>query len=230
MKVVFDVGCMDGAQGLEKVLEYGDPDYRLYAFEAHPEWAQVARQKFAAVSPNCVLVEMAASDTNGTASFHMCRRHGASSLLKFKDDQTLSKYWPGRDDILYSGRSVTVNTTRLDSFLDRNPVPQIDYLNINAPRRQLARPLARSGSELLAAFARGGEARQLQLAVELVCARLDGEIVIPDARYIINWTEKRNGEFLHLERVARRQKAVLAKQGPVVRHNRCHFLLTFCVL
>ena len=107
---------------------------------------------------------------------------------------------------------------------------QIDYLNINAPRRQLARPLARSGSELLAAFARGGEARQLQLAVELVCARLDGEIVIPDARYIINWTEKRNGEFLHLERVARRQKAVLAKQGPVVRHNRCHFLLTFCVL
>jgi hypothetical protein len=131
MKIVFDVGCMDGAQGLEKVLAYGDPDYRLYAFEAHPEWAQVARQKFATVSPNCILVEMAASDKNGTASFNMCRRHGASSLLKFKDDATLSKYWPGRDDILYSGRSVTVNTIRLDTFLDRNPVPQIDYLNID---------------------------------------------------------------------------------------------------
>jgi hypothetical protein len=122
---------MDGEQGLQKVREYGDPEYRLYAFEAHPGYAEEIRQKFAGISPWCVLVPKAASDVNGQASFHICRRHGASSLLKFKDDATLGEYWPGRDDILYSGNSVGVETIRLDTFIEQYNIPKIDYLNLD---------------------------------------------------------------------------------------------------
>ena len=52
MVIVLDVGSMDGQQGLEKVAEltnnHNDPDYRLYAFEAHPKYAEEIRKKFAA--------------------------------------------------------------------------------------------------------------------------------------------------------------------------------------
>ena len=130
-KIIFDVGSMDGEQGLEKMREYGDADYKLYAFEAHPHWAKLIREKFASISPSCVLVEKAASDKNGSAMFHMCKRHGASSLLKMKDDNTLAQYWPGRDDILYSGNSVNVETVRLDTFIEENNIDKIDYLNID---------------------------------------------------------------------------------------------------
>lgn len=136
MVIVLDVGSMDGQQGLEKIAEltnkHNDPDYRLYAFEAHPKYAEEIRKKFAAISPWCVLVPKAASDVNGEASFHLCKRHGASSLLKFKDNDTLGQYWPGRDDIQYSGNSVPVETIRLDTFVEQYNISKIDYLNLDA--------------------------------------------------------------------------------------------------
>lgn len=60
---------------------------------------------------------------------------GASSILKFKDNETLIKHW-GKNcsDIHYSGLSYEVETTRLDTFIEEQGLVNtiIDFIHIDA--------------------------------------------------------------------------------------------------
>jgi hypothetical protein len=54
--------------------------------------------------------------------------------LPFRSDDVLAKTWPGRGDVLYSGESYEVQTTRLDTFIEEKGLQNtsIDYIHIDA--------------------------------------------------------------------------------------------------
>jgi len=127
MKIIFDVGACDGTDGMGLCKT---DDCILYSFEAEPKWIKAIKANFNN-NPNFNLIPKAVSDKNGTAEFNFCAAGGASSLCTFKDEEALNVYWGGRSDVHYSGKSIIVETIRLDTFIEQNNIKQIDYLHID---------------------------------------------------------------------------------------------------
>jgi FkbM family methyltransferase len=133
MKIIFDVGACDGMDGISLCKT---DDCILYSFEAEPKWIETIKTNFNN-NPNFNLISKAVSDKNGTAEFNFCKAGGASSLYTFKDEETLNVSWSGRTDIHYSGKSIVVETIRLDTFIEQNNIKQIDYLHIDTQGHDL---------------------------------------------------------------------------------------------
>lgn len=116
--LVLDVGSYDGQDG----LAWHAKGYDVIAFEPKRDLyeALVERTKhLAQATPFFRVVNKAVSCTDGEVEFHLCVSGGASSILPFKPDAVLDAHWsPDRTDIHSAGVSYTVQSTRLDTFLE----------------------------------------------------------------------------------------------------------------
>lgn len=122
-RIWIDVGAYKGERLMEAAR--ADPDLLVYAFEPLPE----AFAGIHNVVPNYVVHPMAVSATNGSATFHINRFRAASSLLRM-DEQTRSEWIAG--DLLSEESTVLVATTRLDSFMEKAGIQEVEFLKIDA--------------------------------------------------------------------------------------------------
>ncbi len=122
-RIWIDVGAYKGERLMEAAR--ADPDLLVYAFEPLPE----AFEGIHNIVPNYVVCPMAVSITNGIATFHVNRFRAASSLLRM-DEQTRSEWIAG--DLLSEESTVLVPTTRLDTFMEKAGIQEIEFLKIDA--------------------------------------------------------------------------------------------------
>jgi len=128
--------------------------FHCYMFEPHPSLAENLRWKFEKVADVFSTIETAVCEFDGETQLHLSRPvdwaddpvrkiGGSCSILEFKTDDEIAKGWsnstaleavscPDRTDLRYSGQSVTVKTTRMDTFIKENAIERIDFLHIDA--------------------------------------------------------------------------------------------------
>lgn len=126
-KVFFDVGANDGFHSIG--LAYGEPDCAVYGFEPTPSLADAIAERVVNLK-NYHLIRKAVSDFNGKAVFNIAAEGGGgcSSLLQFSDKSQTD--WPGRTDFVIT-ETLEVDVIRLDTFIDENNIPKIDYLHVD---------------------------------------------------------------------------------------------------
>jgi FkbM family methyltransferase len=145
-KFVFDVGANNGDSTKEFL---NDPDVELYAFEPNPILLQDLR-KVQAANPRYHVFPLAIGEKDEETVFHLAgpidpsnpllhaegiSNYGCSSLLPFAD--TVREEWPDRPDF-QSFASVPVLSVRLDTFLEKTGIQEIEYLHIDAQGMDLA--------------------------------------------------------------------------------------------
>src|SRR5207248_991104 len=108
-----------------------NPALQVYAFEPN---LQVALERLGRL-PNFIVVPVAVSEHDGCADFYLNRFAAASSLLPF--DSAGLGAWQGRE-VLKVERKVVVPTLRLDTFLERMGIPEVDFLKIDAQGADMA--------------------------------------------------------------------------------------------
>lgn len=133
MKTLIEVGAYNGSDS----LKYHNNGYILYTFEPKKDLFENLVNKTIGLK-NYTVIPKAVSLVNGKTQFNICKSGGASSILPFRSDEELIKTWSigriYRTDILYSGVSYEVETTRLDTFIEENNLQEtvIDFLHIDA--------------------------------------------------------------------------------------------------
>ena len=130
MKTLIEVGAFDGSDS----LRYHQNGYTVYTFEPKKDLFQALVARTSHLTHYTVL-PMAVSLKNGTTTFNICKHGGASSILPFRSDQELRETWSERrTDIQFSGISYDVETTRLDTFIEKNGLHDriIDFIHIDA--------------------------------------------------------------------------------------------------
>ena len=130
MKTLIEVGAFDGSDS----LRYHNEGYQVFTFEPKKDLYEnlVNRTKHL---KNYKVIPKAVCSQNGKTTFNICQAGGASSILPFKTNDELNKYWGhNRTDIHYSGESYEVETTRLDTFIEEYGLQNtmIDFLHIDA--------------------------------------------------------------------------------------------------
>ena len=106
----------------------------VHAFEPAPQLAQRLRD----IGDERIIVnEMAVSDYDGRATFYLNDGgdFGCGSLFQFAEG--LDRTWPGRSD-LKSSSKVRVKVTRLDTYMLKHHIEDVDYLHIDAQGADLA--------------------------------------------------------------------------------------------
>ena len=129
-KVLIEVGAFDGYDS----LQYYNNNYKVYTFEANKELFEKLYENTKNL-PDYNVYNKAVCLKDGTSTFNICKSGGASSILKFKDNDTLIKHWgSNREDIHYNNESYEVETTRLDTFFETNGLTDtiIDFIHIDA--------------------------------------------------------------------------------------------------
>lgn len=129
-KCLIEVGAFDGQDSL-KFHKWG---FDVYTFEPKKDLFLSLFEKTKNIE-NYNVFNKAVCLFNGKTTFNVCKKGGASSILKFKDNETLEKHWgKKRSDIHYSGESYEVETTRLDTFIEEQGLENtiIDYIHIDA--------------------------------------------------------------------------------------------------
>lgn len=129
-KLLIEVGTCDGTDS----LQFYNKGYKVFTFEPHNEHYNMVQEKTKNM-PDFTIIKKAVSLKNGTIPFNICALGGASSILPFKTDEELLHHWgSNRTDILYSGVSYDVESTRLDTFIEEYNLENeiIDYLHIDA--------------------------------------------------------------------------------------------------
>ena len=140
MKVVFDVGANNGAS-TEGYLQ--EKETYIYAFEPNPILFEDLQKKYEN-HPHYNIFQYAVADREGSMNFYLAGARdteqpthhiegesnwGCSSLLPFSE--TVHEAWPNRPDFESFG-AITVDVIRLDSFVKKHRIEQIDYLHIDA--------------------------------------------------------------------------------------------------
>lgn len=136
MKYILDVGAHWGQDSLHLARDH--QDITVYAFEPTPELAERLRVESKDFSDRYHVYEVAISDFNGKANFHMVEGDtGSASLNEFSDD--LDKSWPGRTDFVVRA-SKEVDVFRLDTWLPvyAPHIEEIEHLHIDAQGSDLA--------------------------------------------------------------------------------------------
>lgn len=129
--IIFDVGANNG----NSCYHFSDdPDNEVYAFEPTPYLCQkylYPREQF-----NYMVIPVAISDRDGECDFFLAEKAdgGASSLYEFSDN--LDKTWPGRQDLVVTNK-ITVETMRIDSFMELYGLTHVDYLHCDAQGNDL---------------------------------------------------------------------------------------------
>jgi len=136
MRYILDVGAHWGQDSLHLAKQY--EDVTVIAFEPTPELAQRLRDESKDFADRYRVYEVAISDFNGKADFHMVEGDtGSASLNEFSDN--LDQSWPGRTDFVVRG-SKEVDVFRLDTWLPANApeITTIEHLHIDAQGSDLA--------------------------------------------------------------------------------------------
>jgi FkbM family methyltransferase len=130
MKTLIEVGAFDGTDS----LRYHKNGYIVYTFEPKKDLFQNLVNKTKHLK-NYTVIPKAVSLKNGTTTFNICKKGGASSILPFRPESELIKTWSERrTDIHFSGMSYDVETTRLDTFIEEYKLQDriIDFIHIDA--------------------------------------------------------------------------------------------------
>jgi FkbM family methyltransferase len=133
---MLDVGAHWGQDSLH--IARDNTDITVHAFEPTPELAQRLRDESKDFSDRYIVHEIAISDFDGKANFHMVEGDtGSASLNEFSDD--LDKSWPGRTDFVVRA-SKEVDVYRLDTWLPKfaPEITEIEHLHIDAQGSDLA--------------------------------------------------------------------------------------------
>lgn len=131
--ICIDVGSHNGADAIKL---YSIFSTKVYGFEPHPRF-------FALTTKNCSqfsqieILPFAVSDKDEKfVILNESRGDMSHSILPFKSEDKLNKYWPNCGDVHPSGHSFRVPMTRLDTFLkSRHHTPDtlnIAYLHVDA--------------------------------------------------------------------------------------------------
>ena len=130
--IIIEVGANSGQDSIRysKIT-----DSFVYAFEPVP---YLANKLVEFLDDNGItnykLIRSAVSDTNGKSIFNISGpddSHGyaCSSLNQFSDD--IHQTWGGRSDFAHID-SLEVDTIRLDTFIEKEGIEEIQYLHIDA--------------------------------------------------------------------------------------------------
>jgi FkbM family methyltransferase len=107
----------------------------VYAFEPDPRTYDALKRASIDVG-NYHLFQIAISETSGMAQFNLASYYAASSLLEFSD--TAKLYWPLHASCFDQVATVCVETIRLDEFVVKQNIEQIDYLSVDAQGMDLS--------------------------------------------------------------------------------------------
>lgn len=131
--VCIDVGSHDGADALKLSSLFSTV---VYAFEPHPRFFALTVNNTRSNRKIEVLPYAVSDSSERFVTLNESRGNMSHSILPFKSEEQLNKYWPNCGDVHPSGRSYTVRLTRLDNFLDsrgHNPESlSIEYLHVDA--------------------------------------------------------------------------------------------------
>ena len=129
MKTLIEVGAFDGTDS----LYWHSQGYRVFTFEPKRDLYEALADKTKHLE-HYTIIPKAVCLTDGKTQFNICKEGGASSILPFKSDEELAKHWAGRTDVMFSGESYEVETTRLDTFIEQTGLEDtvIDFLHIDA--------------------------------------------------------------------------------------------------
>jgi FkbM family methyltransferase len=120
--IIFDVGANDGSSCYPLCSE----DSVVYAFEPTPQL--IREYLLPRASDKYVVIPKAVSDFDGKTIFNIAGQAdwGCSSLNNFSDK--LHDTWPGRDDFKVTEK-ITVDVTRMDTFIEENGINHVHYLH-----------------------------------------------------------------------------------------------------
>jgi FkbM family methyltransferase len=149
-EVWIDVGAHAGESTLEAARKR--PGLRVYAFEPNLSLAAGLMGRL----PNYIVLPMAVAGRDGSAAFHLNRFDAASSLLPFHPEGL--SHWVTAED-LGVAETVPVPTIRLDTFLNRAGIRNVEYLHVDAQGADLA--VVQSAGERLR------DVRRIKLEVQL---------------------------------------------------------------
>lgn len=128
MVIWIDVGAHNGQSTLAAAR--ANPDLIIYAFEPIP----VLAAKLSNLSPENYLVQnLAVSDVNGAAEFYVHGASETSSLLPFNAGAKAA--WGAN---FGETKVITVPTIRLDAFMYKHQIAEVDYLKIDTQGHDLA--------------------------------------------------------------------------------------------
>ena len=131
MKICIEVGAFDGTD----TQNYINDGYFVYTFEPKEDLYQALVTRFQGMEDSVKIIRSAVCLTDGVIDFHLCCMGGASSILKFKEDEELNRAWgEDRFDVHYSGLTYQVPSVRLDTFIESEGLvgKNIDYIHIDA--------------------------------------------------------------------------------------------------
>lgn len=121
---IIEIGANDGGHTFEL-----SKNSKVWAFEPDPSNIKILKDKFIN-NKNVVVVEMAVSDFNGTASFNVATNGMSSSLNDLTDFSINSTK-------VRFETQIKVNVTRMDTFIIENNINTIDYFHCDAQGNDL---------------------------------------------------------------------------------------------
>lgn len=131
--LILDIGANEGLFSLE--IAQLNLDHTILAFEPEPTLSQQLKMKAENSGiKNHKVIEKAISETNGNADFYVSNLGdwGTSSLYTFcQDHVSHDEYWSLRTDLKHT-RKITVETIRLDTFLNEVNYDSISFIKIDA--------------------------------------------------------------------------------------------------
>lgn len=169
--VVLDVGANDGQTIAEYRRALGD-DVTIHSFEPTPEIFERLSQR-SATDPKVHVHNLAVSDSNGTATFHVTSLSQLSSLLPLAADD--AAYASGAKVV----RRISVPTVTLDSFCEERGLDRVGILKMDV-----------QGAELLAL--RGATRMLSQARVDIVFLEVsfsdmyEGQVYLPELMTLLH--------------------------------------------
>lgn len=136
--ILFDIGSYDGKEFLN--IAENHSNVMIYAFEPTPWAAEKIRNKTKHL-PNFKLIEKAICLKNGKCLLNIAKvdqnqsNSGCNSIHNFSD--TWKEDFPHAHNYYGTINKIEVETIRLDTFIEQNNIPYIDFLHVDAQGEDL---------------------------------------------------------------------------------------------
>jgi FkbM family methyltransferase len=133
VNAVYELGAH---RGLDAILLERYYYCEVIAFEANPVFATTVRENIARYNIPVTLIEKAISETSGTLSFYCCTSHpGCSSIFPFDFKSMINVHNVHEATVAdlaahYISEVITVESTKLDDFIENTNAPSPDLLCI----------------------------------------------------------------------------------------------------
>ena len=126
--IIFAVGANKG----KTTIRFAEAGHTVYAFEPVPVLVKYLRKLDI---PNYIVIPKAVHVEDTTMPFHIQTSNttyspfGCSSLYEWED--SLDTTWADRTDLYYE-ETISVETVRMDTFINFMNIPRVDYLHCDA--------------------------------------------------------------------------------------------------